>query len=354
MRPGRGIAALLVFAALSPPAGADGGDVVDALDRRMWIVFQSKDGAHWFGSNGQGLYRFDGKTIVRFTQEHGLGGNHVRGIQEDRSGRLHVCSEPGGVSRFDGRAFHPLRVADPSKSEWRLGPDDLWFSAGQDAGAVYRCDGEVVHRLPLPRTQRGEAFVARHPRALYPNMKYSPYDVYAVFQDSRGHVWFGTASLGVCRYDGTSFAWAAETEFGFGEHHSFGTRSIVEDRDGKFWFSSTLSRFEVHAPSPSAPAERGTVALSYRKEPGFGAGADPFSVFTSAVKDKNGDLLLATLGAGVWRYDGARMTHHPVRHGDAAVWVSSIYRDRQDVLWVGTPEHGVYRFNGKTFEPFRP
>ena len=107
--------------------------------------------------------------------------------------------------------------------------------------------------------------------------------------------------------------------------------------------------------SASAPAERGTVApLSCRKEPGIGDESSPFSVFMSAVKDKNGDLLLATLGAGVWRYDGTRMTQYPVKSGDAAIWVFSIYRDRQDTLWLGTQDHGIYRFDGKAFQPFNP
>ena len=112
----------------------EGGEIVMALDDQMWIVFQAKDGVHWFGSNGRGVYRFDGKRIVRFTTDHGLGGDHVQGIQGDRSGNIYVYSNPGGISRFDGRAFSTLRVADPSMNEWRLEPDDLWFPGAQESG----------------------------------------------------------------------------------------------------------------------------------------------------------------------------------------------------------------------------
>ena len=48
------------------------------------------------------------------------------------------------------------------------------------------------------------------------------------------------------------------------------------------------------------------------------------------------------------------MTHYPVKHGGSDIWVYSIYRDRQDTLWLGTQEHGVYKFNGRTFERFKP
>jgi hypothetical protein len=61
---------------------------------------------------------------------------------------------------------------------------------------------------------------------------------------------------------------------------------------------------------------------------------------------------MATLGNGVFRYDGTKWTHFPVNHDDKPIWVYSIYRDRQDALWLGTHEHGVYKFNGKMFEKF--
>lgn len=330
-------------AAGRPESPSARGEPVSALDNHMWIVFQGKDSAHWFGSDGQGVFRYDGKELVRFTTMQGLRSNRVRGIQEDRSGNIFVCSEPGGVSRFDGRKFSRLTALDSSKSEWNLGPDDLWFPGGQDSGVVYRWDGASLHRLAFPKTEAGEAHIAAIPRSKYPNAKYSPYDVYTIFKDSKGHLWFGTSVLGACRYDGTSFAWA-----GHGENGSFGVRSIVEDKDGKFWLSNCVSRF---AEDPNAATNPG--APRYRKEPGIATDADPYSVFMSTVRDKDGVLWMATLGAGVFRYDGATWTRFPVKHGDSSIRTYSIYQDRQGDFWVGTQEHGVYRFNGTTFEAFR-
>ncbi len=323
------------------------GEPVSALDQHMWIVFQARDKAHWFGSDGQGVYRSDGKTIVRFTTDHGLGGNHVRSIQEDRAGNIFVQSDPGGVSRFDGRAFTTLHAdPDPSKNTWRLDPDDLWFPGGQDSGAVYRWDGTSVHKLTFPATAAGDAHYAEMPRSKFPNAKYSPYDVYTVSKDSKGRLWFGTSTLGACRYDGSSFVWV-----GHGENGAFGVRSIVEDKDGTFWLSNCMNRFaEVSA----AATEPGAALPRYRKEPGIASDADPFSTFISAVRDKDGSLWLATLDAGVWRYDGAGFTHYPVTRGGKPHWVYSIFRDHDDVLWLGTQEHGIYKFNGTAFEEFTP
>ncbi len=354
----RAALALILISALpacarhaSPTAS---GESVTQLDHRIWIVFQASDNAYWFGSNGQGVYRWDGTTLVRFTQEHGLGGNHVRGIQEDRAGKIYVNSDPGGVSRFDGRSFSTLPIAAPSRNGWTLRPDDLWFPGGQDSGVVYRHDGTSLHRLAFPNTKRGDEFMGMYPRAKFPNMKYNPYDVYTVFKDSRGDLWFGTAVLGACRFNGESFAWIdkAALDFDTGDA-SFGVRSIIEDTAGKFWLSNTLNRFVV-CPTPVVhQTERAAVALNYVKEPGISDLSAPCALFMSSVRDKNGDLLFATLGSGVWRYDGVHMTNYPVTHDGFNIPVYSIYRDRQDTLWLGTQEHGVYKFNGETFERLR-
>ena len=321
---------------------ATDGETVAQLDRALFHIHQANDMVYWFGSDGQGVYRYDGERLVRFTTAHGLGSDRIRGIQEDRVGNIFVCDERGWVSRFDGRAFVRLQPLDSAESEWRLGPDDLWFPGGQDSGVVYRWDGTSLHELAFPRTQVGEEHIAAFPRSKYPNAKYSPYDVYTIFEDSKGHRWFGTAVLGACRYDGASFTWV-----GHGENGSFGVRSIVEDQDGKFWLSNTLSRFAEHATSDAEPG-----APRYLREPGVATEADPYSVFMSAVRDDEDVLWLATLGSGVFRYDGTKWAHFPVTHDDKPIWVYSIYRDRHGALWLGTHEHGVYRLNGQRFERF--
>ena len=336
-------------------APAATGETVSALDTCIFVIFQAKDNSYWFGSDGHGVYRFDGKSIVRFTTAHGLCGDRIRSIQEDRSGNIFVSSD-GGVSRFDGRGFRPLVPTDADETGWKLAPDDLWFTGWQDEGVVYRYDGVTLHRLAFPKTKPAEDHIAKYPRSKFPAMIFNPYDVYVIYKDSRGSLWFGTHVLGACRFDGTTFAWAPKAELGFDDDNSFGLRSIVEDRDGKFWFSNTLNRFDVQPPVHNATAEHTSGALSVRKEPGVILAGDPkadySAFFMSAVKDKSGDLWLATLRSGVWRYDGTRLTQYPVRDGETTVTLFSIYIDKKDVLWLGTHEHGAYRFNGTTFERF--
>ena len=331
----------------SPAPTMAKGETVSEMAKGLGHVFQAKDVRHWFASGSEGAYRYDGKTITRFTKKDGLAGDNIGGIQEDKSGNLYFSTN-GGISKFDGRSFTTLEPQ--ATGEWKLQPDDLWFPAGQDTGAVYRYDGKSLYRLAFPKTKAGDA--ATLPRDKFPNAKYSPYDVYTIFKDSKGNLWLGTAVLGACRYDGKSFTWIPEEELRNG---SFGTRSIIEDKDGKLWFSNSLHRYAIDR---NAAVGQGDASQWYKKEKGIGdlsgIKEENYEAFMSSVIGDDGAMWMAILGGAVYRYDGKSITPFHIKQDGKHHWIFSIYKDRQGVLWVGTQAHGVYRFNGKSFEKFRP
>ena len=355
-RLGRAGLALALVVALSFNVAGQGNDqkptvakgvTVSELDKAIFYVYQAKNNDYWFGSNDRGVYRHDGKTLVNFTMKDGLPSNQIRGIQEGKAGTIYFTTY-AGISKYDGQAFTTLSVATTSAAtDWKLQPDDLWFVAGQDTGSVYRYDGKSLHRLAFPATKAGDEAMAKYPRSKFPNAKFSPYDVYIIFKDSKSNLWFGTATLGVCRYDGKSFAWLPDTELRNG---SFGTRSIIEDKDGRFWFCNTLHRYEVDVSNPAEPKFRKLDGIRDAKDPNKSA----IGGIMSSVVDRTGALWMATYGQGVWRQDGKSVTHYPVRDGDKDITLFTIREDNQGVLWLGTHSAGPYKFNGKTFEKFRP
>ncbi|MBC7815506.1 MAG: hypothetical protein IAG10_01245 [Planctomycetaceae bacterium] len=323
------------------------------MSKSIIVVFQDKKNNYWFGSDVEGVYRYDGSKIDHFTTKDGLSHDRVRDIQEDTAGNLYFTTA-NGISKFDGKNFStllPVKSDSPGKG-WRLEPGDLWFPFGQNGGVVSRYDGKVLHSLEFPRTKLGDEHYAQFPRSKYPRIRSSPYDVYSTYKDSKGHVWFGTGTgsgmLGACRYDGESFAWISSDELEFGGV-AFCVRSIAEDKDGKFWFSNTRNRFDVLEDA----AKQGN-AVQFRKEKGVSHSEDDFPYFMSSTKDNKGDLWMASFGAGVWQYDGKTMTHYPVQDDGKPVTLFSIYRDRQGVLWLGSHEAGAFRFNGTAFEQFNP
>lgn len=333
------------------------GDTVSQLDKAILVVFQDRNNNYWFGSNGQGVYRYEGKTITHFTKKHGLCSNQIRDIQEDKSGNIYFTTFEG-ISKFDGQRFTtliPTKNIFPT-NEWKLQPNDLWFKGLSGQGGVYRYDGKALHFLKFPKHYLEGEFYSK-----YPNTSYSPYDVYTIYKDSKGNIWFGTSHFGLCRYDGNSLKWLYEKELTeTPSGGSFGIRSILEDKDGKFWFCNTRYRYTIDPPATPDKygKDKGKDVIDYKREKGIDgiktdAGED-LLYYLSITEDHNRNLWMATYDLGVWQYAGQKITRHFVKDGPKDITLFSIYKDRQDNLWLGTHQTGVYKFNGKTFEKFRP
>ena len=332
------------------------GDTVNELGNNIMVVYQDKKNNYWFGSWETGLYRYDGKTIIHFTTKDGLSYNRIDEIKEDKFGDIYFnttssTNTNNSINKFDGEKFTTLSVTSNSNNEWKLESDDLWLKSSNDSGEVYRYDGKSLFLLKFPRH-----YLDKENERDFPKNSWSPYDVYYIYKDSKGTMWFGTANFGVCRYDGKSHNWLYEDHLtNVPNGGSFGIRSIIEDKTGKFWFCNTSYRFTIWADSTK---ENGNVFVKYNKEKGIdnikATDGENRTYFMSAVKDKEGDMWLCTYKQGVWRYNGKSTTHYSVKDGSKEIMLFCIYKDNYGVLWLGTHENGVYKFNGQTFEKFKP
>ena len=75
------------------------------LAERVTDILQTQDGTIWVGSNGYGFYRTvreeNGKySFKAYTTNEGLASNSVRGLEEDKEGRIWITTT-NGLSRFD-------------------------------------------------------------------------------------------------------------------------------------------------------------------------------------------------------------------------------------------------------------
>ena len=220
------------------------GDTVSELSNSILMVFQATNGTYWFGSDKDGLYNVDGKTITHFSTKDGLSDNRIRSIQEDKLGNIYI-STLDGINKFDGQAFTTLTAV--KENNWSLHPDDLWFNIAGKSGdkGPYRYDGKNLYQLEFPKHYMADEYFKR-----FPNNAWSPYEVYSIYKDSKGTMWFGTSNFGVCRYDGLSFSWLYEDQLtNVPNGGSFGIRSILADNKGKFWICNTLHRFNISTDS---------------------------------------------------------------------------------------------------------
>lgn len=319
--------------------------------RRM---FQDRNGNIWFGTNGDGLARYDarlnnsvrlGKPLVYFTVKEGFSGQAVRGIVEDRNGNLWFATD-AGVCRYDGKTFETFdrRNGLGSNQVWSILIDKsgtVWL--GTEAG-VYRDDGKnhtngmpVFTLFPLP-----EADLGNQPNA-YP----APKLVNSIFQDKAGNIWFGTNGLGVYRYEGTSSPDGKPRLTNFSEKDGLCNnfvQCIVQDNSngehkGELWFGTRfggMSRFN------------GAGFTNFTTKEGLSSNFVWTFLQDNSGDNPNGDLWIGSAGGGLMLYDGKTFRRFTEIEGLSNRYVQSLLKDNKGRLWVGT-SGGAFRFNGKSF-----
>ncbi|HQW03250.1 MAG TPA: two-component regulator propeller domain-containing protein, partial [Saprospiraceae bacterium] len=175
-----------------------------------------------------------------------------------------------------------------------------------------------------------------------------PYAVYCTLIDKAGNLWMGTQSMGVCRYDGSKFTW-------FTEHGLAGPAvlALFEDKSGNIWFGnngSGLFRYEpVKDVLTNFTKEHNLSNEEFRISGKQGPGT--MARIYSVNEDRNGNLWIGTVDAGVWRYDGHNLKNYTTLNGLPSDAVISTFRDKDGELWFGT-EAGVCTFNGISFARF--
>jgi ligand-binding sensor domain-containing protein len=321
------------------------GVTVSRLDKTIWVIYQDKQSNFWFGSKENGVFHYNGQLLKHITTKDGLVSNEIRSFQEDSAGNIFIETERG-VSKFDGQSFRTLQIANPESpaNDWRLEPNDLWFRIGFNKNGPYRFDGEYLHYLKFPKSPQEDEFNSKNK-----NTSMKPYGLYTIYKDLKGFMWFGTASLGVCRYDGKTLSWHYEEQLQTtSEGGDFGTRAIFEDKEGKFWINNTRFRYNIKPNSSSN--------IDFQKEDGIGYLNEnneiEFPFFHAITEDNDGNLWLATYDNGVWKYNGKELIRYPIKDGETDVLLFKIFKDNKGVLWLGSHNAGVYRFNGNSFEKF--
>ena len=184
-------------------------------------IFQDSKESLWFGTIGDGVVRYDKKTLRYFSKADGFINSSVFAIDEDRSGNLWFGTDQG-VYRYDGKSFKNYLQKDGLNhiNVSRKGilvdkSGTIWIGTH---GGVYQYD-------PSKDTIGGKCF------SLFPML--SPIDVAGIFEDKNGNIWFASADKGVFRYDGKTIVNFNE-KAGLGQNYAGG---IAQDPKGNMWFT---------------------------------------------------------------------------------------------------------------------
>ena len=319
-------------------------------------AFSDKNGMLWFGTNGSGLARFDGRSFTTFTTAHGLPDNIIMYLGGDSKGNLWIGTSTGGLCRFDGRTFIAVPLGDAPDlwsavlCMWEDPDGTLWF--GTRGRGLYRYNGHqltnyfkedglsgfihaivrgpdgalwVAHRKGLARFD-GEHFVH------YEEMSGTKLKgVRCIVRGKDDVLWLGHYGSGVSRLVMAPDSMRL-THYPVITDADVRVNQLYSDTDGVVWIASAdhgAIRFEV--------LNDGTPRVE-RIHATQGREADEVRCIT---QDRQGDLWFCMSFSGVVQYHGSAFTSYPFL-------ATGLAEDKDGVIWAGI-YRGLARFDGAAF-----
>lgn len=199
--------------------------------------------------------------------------------------------------------------------------------------------------------------------------------VWAVMQDSRGFMWFGTND-GLNRFDGLNFKVYRRNEtdsLSLGSnfihclHETKDGKILVGTKEGLYSYDSTTDKFHhisldgkpygtdktsIHC---LVPDSKGSIWVGcygqgiYRLSPDlkvtghYAGGKSPTKFVTTMVLDAEGTLWIGTDNAGLFRLDPTtgKISGTSLNKEN----IQSIFRQNNNTLWIGTAASGLYHYD---------
>jgi ligand-binding sensor domain-containing protein len=285
-------------------------------------IFQDSKGNLWFGTFGEGVVRYDIKTLTYFSNPDGFHSNSVYAINEDKNGNLWFGTDQG-VYNYDGKTFRNfdqkdgLNHIDISRKSILVDKSGtIWV--GTHAG-VYQYN-------PSIDSKGGQSF------SLFSLLP--PINVAGIMEDKNGNIWFASSDKGVFRYDG-------KTIVNFNEKENLSANyagGMAQDTIGDMWFTmkNGICKFD------------GKNFTEYTPKDGLGG-----TEFWGISIEQSG-IIWVTARGSTTRFDPSIPLSNPkaftvfTSANGLNCCVQSMYQDKSGNMWWGAGS-GLFRFDGERF-----
>jgi len=313
------------------------------VTNRLGALVETNDGSLWIATEKRGLIRYQNGTFTNYTTANGLPGDWIWSLQYFQSENLLSVGTPEGFARFDGDKFvkEDLSVLS-STQENQTAVDNtgvLWKRFGSE---LRRVDGKGVETISIPTTfsrsifnlfyrdrsgtfwlalgdvvdgyvlrfREGEVDVLTIKDGLPGGI------INAIFEDSRGTLWFGSkGNGGLSLYQNGEFHRLTKENDGLSSN---GFYSFFEDREGGVWAGTAdggLMRF-----SPQ-------IITSYFEKDGL-TGKSVYPLY----EDNAGTVWIGSwYGKGLNKYENGKFSTVLPNSN----LFTSLFQDREGTLWFG-------------------
>jgi ligand-binding sensor domain-containing protein/signal transduction histidine kinase len=277
-------------------------------------LFEDSRGALWIGSTDSGLSRWQNNQMTTFMTRDGLPANSITALAEDAAGRLWVGTDAGLMIWQDGKIF-PLNEAEPFKGQritalFKDRQNQMWV--GVKGAGVFQFVND--HFIPLTGDSAEELLKDSH----------------CLLIDQMGRMWIGVGEDSVLFHEGHRWHHYRIPHNQAKSHVS----TLAEELDGTIWMGSAgggLLRFKDGKPV-AIPA-------------GTGLGGN---LIESLLTDREGRLWVGT-DAGLNRLRRKSLFAFSQSEGLGFGAAQGLAEVAPGVVWVGKPNDGLYRWDGKSF-----
>lgn len=249
---------------------------------KVKVINEDKQGNIWFGTEGKGLYVFDGTQLRIFNKSSGLSDNWIRDIKFDSTLNVWIATAGGGITKltpndatlkFNYTLFNNL----PDNRLNALHIDKynrIWFAC-RSKGIGYILNGQIIHF-------NGE------------NSRLKHMTIRSFTEDRWGRLWIGSAGGGLYYtplYDNMLDFTQLNTK---DDIHSDNIYLLITDKQGNLWAGSE-SGIDKISFNPDK-------TINEIKHYGYSEGFSGIETCQNAVsKGLIGDLWFGTIN-GLMRY----------------------------------------------------
>ena len=283
-------------------------------------MYQDKKGNYWFGTNGNGIIRYDGQTLQKISIEGLRPLKVVYEIVEDKAGNVWFATSTGLV-KFDGEKFASY------STEVGLQKEEIFSICIDKKGLIWISNGEGVS---LFDGKKFTPFILPETKVESPKPMLSEKLVFQFLEDKNGTMWFVTDGNGIFKYKNGEFTHLT-TKNGLADNNVF---DILEDKQGNIWigtFNGGVSKYD------------GKTYTNFTKD-GIIEGLETYNF----CEDSKGNIWFTAEGYGVYRFDGTDFTQFTTKDGLTTNVVQSILEDHKGQLWFGTWQ-GISIYDGQKF-----
>ncbi len=294
--------------------------------------FKDKAGNLWFGTFGNGVSKYDGKSFTNYNSSHGLIHNFIETITQDREGNLWFGTY-GGATRYNGVVFENFTTDHglPNNHIYKILEDtrgNIWF-ATHGGLCRYNPGKKDTGKSQFVNYEETHGFTSNYARD--------------IIEDHRGNLWVSIGN-GVLRYDPDA---EGNGEISFSNYfvktglENNTVHCIAEDSEGFIWLGTSEGAFRF---DPANVEEGKSSLITFTKDDGLISNS-----ITTILKSRAGNIWLGSdEGVSEFINEDFSFLNYTTQQGLASNFIVCMVEDNAGSLWFGTKGSGLSRFDGRS------